>query len=621
MLIDDLLCRFEEVWLHDFEFVPEPGERPDVVCLAARELRSGRTLRLWRDQLSSTPPYRTDDGVLFVNFVANAELTCHLALGWPVPRYTLDLSPVFRNLTNGLYTPEGKGLLGALTYYGISNIGSKKKDSMQKRIIAGWPFTPEERERIPAYCMSDVDALQLLLPRILAEPDFDLAVALFHGESVAALARMQHNGVPIDMPTFTKLTDKETWRAIRDSMVPIIDAQYGVYVRQPNGDWSFDMELFSGYLAREGILPGWPRTETGKLSTKRKVFEEMAKGWPQLEELRQLRHARDKMRKIKLEVGGDGRNRTVLWPFVAKTSRTQPKASRWIFSPAVWLRSLIKPEPGMALAYIDYSSMEFLLAASLSDGHIGPVNTMLDMYRSGDPYRAFAVQVGAIPEEITTAMLKNPEQYVTPNLTLGQLKEYASIRERYKVMLLAVQYGMQGETLAGRLGVSTFEAQEMLQQHRAQFAAYWAWSDDFMQQALQAGRMWTAFGWCRRTGIVEFNERSIRNWPVQTAGADILRIACILGTRHGIRILAPVHDAVLIEASIETIEADVALMQEIMRRASRIVLNATAEGTHELRTDAKIIRYPERYSDKRGEAIWGRVMQLLAAYTASKMAA
>ena len=74
------------------------------------------------------------------------------------------------------------------------------------------------------------------------------------------------------------------------------------------------------------------------------------------------------------------------------------------------------------------------------------------------------------------------------------------------------------------------------------------------------------------------------------------------------------HDAVLIEAPIEKIEADVALMQEIMRRASRIVLNADAAGTHELRTDAKIIRYPDRYTDRRGDEIWRRVLQLLDEY-------
>ena len=27
-------------------------------------------------------------------------------------------------------------------------------------------------------------------------------------------------------------------------------------------------------------------------------------------------------------------------------------------------------------------------------------------------------------------------------------------------------------------------------------------------------------------------------------------------------------------------------------------------GTHELRTDSKIIRYPDRYTDKRGAQIW-----------------
>jgi len=42
--------------------------------------------------------------------------------------------------------------------------------------------------------------------------------------------------------------------------------------------------------------------------------------------------------------------------------------------------------------------MEFLIAASLSDGHCGPVNAMLEMYRSGDPYLSFAKRVGAVPQ-------------------------------------------------------------------------------------------------------------------------------------------------------------------------------------------------------------------------------
>jgi DNA polymerase I len=78
---------YREVWAVDFEFAAPPGERPDPICVAARELRSGRLIRLWRDELRQLrrPPYPTDAGVLFVAFYASAELSCHLALGWPMP--------------------------------------------------------------------------------------------------------------------------------------------------------------------------------------------------------------------------------------------------------------------------------------------------------------------------------------------------------------------------------------------------------------------------------------------------------------------------------------------------------------------------------------------------------
>jgi hypothetical protein len=205
-------------------------------------------------------------------------------------------------------------LVGALRYYGLDVLSAKLKDAMQKRIMAGWPFTLQEREQILDYCVGDVDdGLRWLLPKILADPDFNLGIALYYGEFAAASATMEHNGVPIDREIFSQLADKDIWRTVRDAVVPAIDARYGVYVRDRSGDWTFNLERFEAYLARAGIT-GWPRLETGKLNMRRKTFEDMSKGWPQLEELRQLRRARDKMRKVKLAVGSDFRNRTVLWP-------------------------------------------------------------------------------------------------------------------------------------------------------------------------------------------------------------------------------------------------------------------------------------------------------------------
>jgi hypothetical protein len=590
---------FAEIWLRDFEFVGKDGERPDVVCLAATELRSGKIIQQWRDpfqphlnEISSKPPYSTGPNSLCVSFVENAECASELSLKWPRARHVLDLSPAFRNIVNGRIVPEGKGLIGACRYYGLPTIGIKKKEAMRARILRGWPFTADERRDIQAYCLDDVRLLAQLLPHILSDPDFNLSVALYHGEFAAVSGVMEHNGVMMNMEIYPELADKQTWRNVRDAMVPSIDAEYGVYVRGASGDWSFNAEKFKAYLERRGIV-GWPVTDTGKLDLKEKTFQAMCKGFPELEPLRQLRHTRNKMRKVKLAVGSDGRNRTVLWPFQAKTSRTQPKAAKWIFSPAVWLRNLIRPGRGMAVAYIDYSAMEFMISAVHSDGHLGPRNHMAEMYQSGDPYLSFAKAVGAVPKDATK-------------------QSHSAVRDKYKNMLLASLYGLSAASLSARLGVSFYEGNEMLNQHHETFAQYWAWSDDWVQHALQTGVMWTPMGWFCRTGITEFNERSLRNWPVQSTGADILRIACILAVRHGIKLLAPIHDAVLIEAPIERIEADAALMQELMRRASRIVLNKDPAGTFELRTDCKIIRYPDSYSDARGDKVWDDVMRLLA---------
>src|SRR5437879_4908599 len=59
---------FNEIWAVDFEFGADPGENPQPVCLVAWELRTGRKLRLWRDEFGTAPPYPTGADVLFVAY-------------------------------------------------------------------------------------------------------------------------------------------------------------------------------------------------------------------------------------------------------------------------------------------------------------------------------------------------------------------------------------------------------------------------------------------------------------------------------------------------------------------------------------------------------------------------
>ena len=111
---------FREVWAVDFEFVAREGARPDPVCLVAWEMRGGRKLRLWRNEFGPCPPYSIGPDSLFIAYYASAEVSCHLALGWPKPARILDLFTEFRCRTNGLQLPAGSGLLGALAIMALT---------------------------------------------------------------------------------------------------------------------------------------------------------------------------------------------------------------------------------------------------------------------------------------------------------------------------------------------------------------------------------------------------------------------------------------------------------------------------------------------------------------------
>ena len=73
-----------------------------------------------------------------------------------------------------------------------------------------------------------------------------------------------------------------------------------------------------------------------------------------------------------------------------------------------------------------------------------------------------------------------------------------------------------------------------------------------------------------------------------------------------LRICAPVHDALLIELSVDELESDLAKAQGLMRLASQAVL-----GDFELGSDAKVVCYPDRYMDERGQVMWDSVMSLI----------
>jgi DNA polymerase I-like protein with 3'-5' exonuclease and polymerase domains len=567
---------FREVIAIDFEFTAGTGENPQPVCLVAKEVGTGRLIRLWEDQLGPEPPFEIDDETLFVAYYAPAEVGCFLALGWPVPTRLIDLFAEYRRETNALAVAEGRGLLSALSRHHITRITSEEKKSGRDLVLRGGPWTDSERRQILDYCETDVICLPALLEAMLPgiAPNLQgLGRALLRGRYMAAVARMEQVGVPVDTKALSAIRDG--WELIKSDLIEEVDANYGVF---ENG--VFKSGLFAKYLADRSIA--WPKTETGRLVLDQDTFKDMAKIHPELAPLRELRHSLSELRLEKLDVGSDGRNRTMLSPFGASSGRNTPSANRFIFGPSVWLRGLIKPGPGMAIAYIDWSSQEVAIAAALSGDTF-----LMDSVASGDPYLSFAVRAGLAPEGATKA-------------------SHGVVRDVCKACVLGTNYGMGAKTLAFRTGTSVIEAEALLRMLARTYPVFTAWQSKSVDVALLRGHMSTVFGWKLN---VTNNTRptALRNFPMQSHGAEMLRIACCLATERGISVCAPVHDALLIEAPIDLIDDAVASTRGVMAEAAAAVLGTDVW----IDTDVSIVKYPDRYSDRRGQVMWDQVMSLL----------
>ena len=558
----------------DFEYRPVDGVEGnpiEVICMVALNSSTNEYTKLWADELTSSKnhPFGDNDKTIFVAYYASAEMACFKALGWGWPHNILDLFAEFKNMTNGHVVPMGYSLLGAMKSFGLPAIESEHKEDMRSLALRGRPYSYDEKTALMDYCQSDVDALQKLFSAMA--PHIDLPRALIRGQYSIPLALMEGHGSPIDLKTYQALRDN--WDNIKLDLIKQIDKGFDVY---ENG--SFRESKFEAYLIKKGIA--WPRLGSSKLKLDEETFKLMAKIYPEIGPLRILRDSLSKFRLNSLQVGPDGRNRCLISPYSSSTGRNQPSTSKFIFGLAKWARGLIQPHPGYAIAYIDWSQQEFGVAAALSgDKH------MMAAYQSGDPYLTFAKQAGAVPQDATKA--SHPIE-----------------REQYKACVLATQYGMGAEALALRLKQPLLRAKQLLKAHRQVYKQFWDWSDQFYNRAVNSNRACTVFGWNLRVKP-DLNPRSLRNFPMQANSADMLRIACVLIAQKNIQICAPVHDAILIESTIENIERDVEVTQSCMREASRILLNG-----FELNSEAEIFKYPHRFLSATSEEFWHQVMAI-----------
>jgi hypothetical protein len=206
---------FATIVVCDFEYEVGAGELPVVLCMVAYvldgNLKYVRTVRLWRGEFGSSPPFDIGPDALFVAYSAWAELTCFMVLGWSFPKHVLDLHTAYLATSNVLlpHNPDEvrkrprKRLPDACRAYGIEGWEAINKDTMAENIGTGH-WRDYGREAVLQYCEEDVrKTVQLLFAQLKGRhgtPPIDVERVLhWSNYSAKAIAQIQAKGMPIDM--------------------------------------------------------------------------------------------------------------------------------------------------------------------------------------------------------------------------------------------------------------------------------------------------------------------------------------------------------------------------------------------------------------------------------------
>jgi DNA polymerase I-like protein with 3'-5' exonuclease and polymerase domains len=260
-----------------------------------------------------------------------------------------------------------------------------------------------------------------------------------------------------------------------------------------------------------------------------------------------------------------------------------------VFGLSRFYRNLVLAPPGHAVIYFDFSQQEFLIAAILSQD-----DEMFKAYMRGDTYIGIGEAWGLITSDMDA-------------------EEVAAIRKLVKAAVLGIQYQMGASKLAKYIKRPRWQAAQFLLLHKDVFWKFWKWSDDFVDSAQLNGDAISGANW----DLIGHNEKepTLRNFPIQTAGGEILRQTCCRVIEAGIKLCAPIHDAILVECRTEDVDNTIERVRTLMVEAARLVLNdgrmlRVADLTCDIRVDAKVYAHPVHFNEGRDNAVWKLITRM-----------
>lgn len=457
-------------------------------------------------------------------------------------------------------------------------IDTEHKTAMRNLIISNPPeYTEEQQKAILEYCQSDVKDLEPLWEEMIKwykklditlTDEKILEYALTRGRFSAITAIMESRGYPIDVKKTKNFSNHvgnilfDMQREINELFPDIEPFRWNKKEQR----YSMRQKEIKEWIKKQSkhIFENWQSTDKGDISLS---LEAWSQHFNYTHDYPKDNFGAQMVRYLKLKqsiygfsissesekktfwdyVGSDGRVRPYTNPYGAQSSRSQQSATGFMFLKPAWMRALVVPPKGKAMAGVDYSSQEFFISALLSNDQ-----NMIDSYLSGDPYFAFAKLAGAVPKD-------------------ADKKDYKEIRDLFKSTVLGISYLMAKYGLASKLTADTGklwtpdEAQVQIDLWKEAYPDLDAYQKEIIAEYQEgSGRIYLPCGWAMWHG--NENYRSVANMPIQGHGASVLRLAVDLAFRAGIYCSKTLHDAIYIEYDIGD-EEQISTLMDCMREA------------------------------------------------------
>ncbi len=377
---------------------------------------------------------------------------------------------------------------------------------------------------------------------------------------VPVLARMEMNGIRIDVPLFQAMNKKleSDLSSVRKEIVGMAGEEFNLN----------STPQLRGILFEKLGLPVLKKTKTGP-STDASVLEELAEmghALPiRLMEYRQLEKLRntyvDALPRLVNPL--TGRIHTSFNQTVAATGRlssSDPNLQNIPIRTELGreIRKGFVAEEGKLFFGADYSQIELRVMA-----HFSGDEAFVRAFREGiDVHKQTASVIFGTPLDGVTS----------------------EMRARAKTINFATLYGQGDFSLARQLGVSREEAKDFIEEYFRRFSGVRAFLDLQVDLAREQGYVETLSGrrryipemQAKNWNVRQFGERVAQNTPIQGTAADLIKVAMIriqklLETRfpHS-KLLLQVHDELLLEVPENEVEEVGKMVVEEMEGAMEL---------------------------------------------------